>query len=159
MRKICAFDTQILIWGIRDRGDPATQEMANRFDFLVSELDSEGTQLVVPAICLAELLSPMSENHSEKFAAEVAAKFSVAPFDLHASQIAAQLFRNPAIKKVARKGAPGSRITFRADTLIVATAKAAGASVFYSQDENCRSIAATLMDARALPNFDERLIR
>ena len=73
-------------------------------------------------------------------------RFNCPIFDLQAASIAADLW-------VRHKNLPPdqryqSRQLLRANAMIVASAKAAGATCFYSHDKNCRTLAALVMTAR-----------
>lgn len=46
------------------------------------------------------------------------------------------------------------RHVLRSDAMIVATAKAAGATEFYSHDRKCRALADIVMTGRELPTHD-----
>ena len=150
-------DTQILIWGgIRDNpGDQSEKpDLAERSRWLLAQLERDHVEIVIPTITAAELAVPLAAKKRGEFLASLSENFFVKPFDLQAAAIAADLFAR-ALEL------PESEITARkvlsADTKIIATAKAAGATVFYSHDKRCRKVAALVMQAHDLPSHAEEL--
>jgi hypothetical protein len=91
-----------------------------------------------------------SSEHAGVIAA-ISARFIVAPFNVRAASHAARLVRKG--QALRPKGHAGGRAWLRTDSLIVATAIAYGAKVFYSGDKGCRELAkGEGIDARDLPN-------
>lgn len=150
---IVAVDTMTLIWGIRHDG-PDTQ--CKRARWLFRKLDDEGAQVVIPSVSLSEYLVPLDPAKRSAVATQMSERFIVAPFDLPSSVLAATLFVE---ERGARKGnEPNARKVLRADCLIVATAKVHGATRFFSEDKECRSIANRAgLEGRALPDAPEYL--
>lgn len=152
-----SLDTHILIWGgIRElRADQQQRpEMVQRAKWLLAMLERDGTRIIVPTIVAAELAVPVAARRRGDFLAVLAANFIVRPFDLHAAAIAAELHAKTL--KVPAKELP-PRPVLSADVKIIATAKAAGASAFFSADAKCRRVAALVMEARDLPTHAEEL--
>jgi len=105
--------------------------------------------LFLPAIAVSEILVPVPAAQRGTLASALAEKFNCPTFDLQAASIAADLWTRhknlPADQRYA------DRQLLRADAMIVASAKAAGATCFYSHDKNCRTLAGLVMTARDLP--------
>jgi predicted nucleic acid-binding protein len=140
-----ALDTNILIWGgLRPPnadGAPLSShaaEMTYRSQALLIDLEKKGEKIIVPVVSVAELLVPIDLNQRGAFLAVLTTRFFCPPFDMHAASLAAELWRFhrslPASEHLDRK-------LLKADVLIVATAKVAGASAFYSHDAKCRKLA------------------
>jgi predicted nucleic acid-binding protein len=85
--------------------------------------------------------------------AQIAGRFVCPSFDLPAAAIAADLWSRH--KQLPSDLKYDSRHVLRADAMIVATAKAAGATDFYSCDKKCRALADFVMAAHDLPTRDE----
>lgn len=150
-------DTHILIWGgIRKlRGDQQQRpKMVERAKWLLAQLQREKAQIVIPAIVAAELAIPIPARRRGDFLTTLAASFILRPFDLHAAAIAADLHAR--VAEAAQKELP-ARPVLSADVKIIATAKAAGAGIFYSSDAKCRRVAQLVMEARDLPTHAEEL--
>lgn len=130
----------VLIYALR-RGNPkdkSRRELENRSRMLLSQLDEENCSIVVPTVCVAELLVGVEPRNRGKFVAEIARRFVCPTLDLHAASIAADLWaahrKLPETKQI-------KRLILKADVLIIATAKSAGATSFYSHDAKCRRLA------------------
>lgn len=141
----------IIIWGmdLSSRTDAATKDYIIRSKILLQKLDDEREQVIVPTITIAELLAPIPPADHGKFIAELQKRFFCPPFDLRGAAIAAELWQKH--RKFPKNQQISERSTLKADIYIIATAKAAGASVFYSHDANCRRLAQEVMTARDLP--------
>lgn len=143
-----------LVWGLRSiHSDDA--EMEERAAILLRQLEEDKAQVVVPSIVLAELLTDMDEEKHSEFIATMSGQFFIAPFDVRAASLSAQLYMRH--RNLRKKKAKNDRKIFRTDTLIIASAKTAGARVFFSNDKRSRKIASSVMEARDLPTHDENL--
>jgi predicted nucleic acid-binding protein len=151
---IVGVDTMVLIWWmpgpVNKAYDAQTTELRTRAKILLDVLDEEKKQVVVPTITVAELLAPIAAKDHGRFVAEVTNRFICPPFDLRASSLAAQLWTLH--KSFPKEMAFQDRPLLKVDMLIVATARAAGATEFYSHDARCRKLAEALsMKAHDLP--------
>ena len=97
---------------------------------------------------------PIPKAKRGHFLAALAENFLVKPFDLHAAAIAAEIHAKA--KEIPKDRRP-DRAVLSADIKIIATAKAAQARVFYSNDAKCRRVAQLVMDARDLPSHSGEL--
>ncbi len=147
-----AIDTMTLIWGIRKDGPDEQQKRAK---FLFQKLEEEKAQVIVPAIVVAEYLVPVRQDERDRVAALLGESFRVVPFDIRCTVLAAQIFGQ--FKKGKASKTVGGRDLLKADAMIVASAKAAGASVFYTDDKRCRKMAGSVMEARGLPDIPSNL--
>jgi hypothetical protein len=77
-------------------------------------------------------------------------------FDLSASALAAELWiRHRGLSKHEQM----QRVPLKLDVMVLATAKTAGARLFYSNDRKCRALAKSIgLDARDLPTHSESLL-
>jgi hypothetical protein len=73
-------------------------------------------------------------------------------FDLHAAAIAADLWAQH--QKLPADLQYTKRHVLKADVMIVASAKAIGATDFYTHDKRCRALAGIMMTAHDLPTDD-----
>ncbi len=143
---IVGIDSQALVWGVRQEGTPSQLERAR---WLFDQLDVEGAQVLIPAVVVAEYLIPAEKRYHASIIEAINRRFLIKPFDIESASLAAELFA--AGKPMRPQDVPMGRECLRADTLIIATAKVHKAKVFYSNDDNCRALANTVMDARDLP--------
>jgi predicted nucleic acid-binding protein len=139
-------DAMILIWALQGegakRGNPRQKDLAEmqaRATILLDVLEESGSEIVVPTVMVSELLAPIEPRFHGAFIAEIQSRFFTPLFDIRAASLAAEL-------RQFQKGLPKDPKTHRdivkADTMIVATAKVAGATDFYSHDAGCRAMAA-----------------
>ncbi|GMU24726.1 MAG: hypothetical protein AMXMBFR13_47980 [Phycisphaerae bacterium] len=152
---ICGLDTMALIWGLRDVGN-TEPEMEKRALILLKQLDADEADVVISSITVAELLTPLDPKTQTGFLAELHKQFRIAPFDLSAAALAADLYRTSMATHDPRTRQ--GRKVVRADTLIVASLKMAGARSFYSHDRNCRNMVQRAgMVAHEWPTHSEKL--
>jgi predicted nucleic acid-binding protein len=159
-----ALDTMTMIWGlqgIEPRGGNPRQknltEMQQRSVILLDMLDEKNETIIVPSVMVAELLVKVEIADQGNYLAELQKRFFIPLFDLPASALAASLW-------LRHKGLPKdeqiTRTTLKSDVMIVATAKVAGASTFYSNDRKCRKLASLAgMEALDLPISHPNLFR
>lgn len=150
---IVAIDSQTLVWGVRKRDGTANQ--LQRAKWLFQQLEAQKAQIVLPAIALAEYLGHIDQADHVATIAAISERFLIMPFDVRCTSLAAQLFNAGNVGRP--KGKPNSRKVLRADSLIVATAAMHGASIFYSHDVGCRSLAShfSKWQVRDLPDTPE----
>lgn len=159
-----AFDTMILIYGLRalNRGagpkSEKERERRRRARILLTESKQRfrSNQIIVPTIVVAELLTGIPSEAHGTVIANLQENFFCPPFDIRATTIAATVWQARVQAGPPVSGA--ERRNLKADVLIVATAKLAGARRFYSTDPDCRRVAeiAGLL-ARDLPSHSEDL--
>src|SRR5713226_4839145 len=131
-------DAMVIIWGLKKthhKGKKSTLqnvvEMQRRARILLETLAEEKETVVVPSVAVAEVLLGVDPNEHGHFIAELQARFFLPPFDLRATVIAAKLWQAhrelPKEETIERKH-------LKADVMILATAKVAGATRFYSHE-------------------------
>ncbi|HUY32610.1 MAG TPA: hypothetical protein VMV69_07485 [Pirellulales bacterium] len=154
---IAGIDSMVLVYAGIVPSNPATraddfQELQVRAKILLHKLARESETTILPTIAISEILVPVPRGQKGALVAALTKMFVCAPFDLRASTIAADLWSEH--KKLPQDLQYAKRHVLRADTMIVASAHAAGATVFYSHDKKCRALAGLLMKAHALPKND-----
>jgi predicted nucleic acid-binding protein len=140
-----ALDTNTLIWGLQSAdsrgGNPRQKnlkEMQQRSRILLSILEEGGETIIVPTVMVAELLIKVEVASHSRFLATLQGRFFIPPFDLRACALAADLWiRHRGLARDEQI----QRTTLKADVLIVATAKVAGAKLIYSNDPKFRKLA------------------
>jgi PIN domain len=152
---VTGVDTMVLIWGVQEARTgtiPVGQdvlEMRRRAEILLEELFERKEKIVVPTVMVAELLVKIDPRKHGDFIAALQERFFCPPLDLRASALAAELLQQ---HRQLPAGEQQSRSIVKADVFIVATAKVAAATVFYSHDPKCRKIAELAgMEAKDLP--------
>jgi len=152
----CAFDTMTVIYELAEgHADPAIQELHRRARILSAALTEQKATIILPTVVVSELLTGIEPANHGQFLATLQARFLIPPLDLRAAALAAQLWiehrKLPPDQKLERR-------VLKADVLVVASAKVAGATVFYSHDTKARTLAnLAKMEARDLPTHSEKL--
>lgn len=151
-----AIDTMILVYAGLAPAKSATAkqfaQLSARAKLLILMLAQKRETIVVPTIVVSELLVPLPQDLHGRFIAEFQKRFICPPFDLHAAEIAAVLWSKHA--KLPQDQQYTQRKLLKADVMIVASAKAAGATDFYSHEKACRTLASQVMQAHDLPKRD-----
>jgi PIN domain len=152
----------VLIWGgmrpplASNPAAPAhVAEMEFRSRVLIRDLEDRGEKIIIPAVAVAELLTPLEAHQHGQFIAALTDRFFCPPFDLRAAAMAAQLWQY-------HRGLPSDqqmqRSVLKVDVLIIAVAKVAGASIFYSHDAKSRKLATRSgMKALDLPTHSQNM--
>ena len=150
---VVAIDSMILIWGIRGKGKA---DQIKRAGWLFNSFDENRTQVIVPSVCLAEYLTPYDTDTYNDVIAPLAKRFILAPFDVRCAALAARLFvQGKGERKLNTKNA---RNMLKSDCLIIATAASHGARTFYSDDAQCRKLAAhARLNVEGLPEIAPNL--
>lgn len=140
-----SMDTMTLIWGMQGYGaksgnplQPDLREMQYRARVLLELLTEAKEEIALASVAVSEFLVGVPPDRHKDFLAEIDKQFRVHPFDLPACALAANLWIQ---HKQLPKTGQVDRQCLKSDVLIVATAKMAGAAVFYSHDAKCRKLA------------------
>ncbi len=110
--------------------------------------------IVLPTIAISELLVPVPAGQRGVLISELSSRFLCPSFDMSAATIAAELWSQH--KKLPSGSQYTHRHVLRADAMIVAAAKSAGATEFYSNDKKCRALADIVMTGCELPTRDPK---
>ena len=140
-----AIDAMIVIWGLKQghyKGRrPTTQdvgEMRRRAVILLDELHEAKEEVIIRAVAVAELLLGIEPKNHGLFVAKLQENFRLPPFDLAACSLASRLWQTA---RELPKDQQQERVCLKADVMIVATAKVAGTTTFYSHEPKVRKIA------------------
>jgi predicted nucleic acid-binding protein len=150
---IAGIDTMVLIYaGIvpAKKTSKVAPDLSLRAKLLLHML--RDSIVILPAIAVSELLIPVPASKKGVLVAELQTKFLCPPFDLQAAAIASELWAKH--KKLPKDSQYKQRQVLRADSMIIATCKASGATAFYSHDADCRALANLVMKGNDLPKDD-----
>jgi predicted nucleic acid-binding protein len=138
-----AFDTSFLTMLFVPDAKHEIRDARARINFLVSEIHATGERILVPTPVLSELLV-QSGDAREQIIAELtkSPKFLLAAFDIPCALELALMTDAAFTSKDKKSGATGPYIKVKFDRQIVATAKAHGARIMYSDDGDIRAICA-----------------
>ena len=150
--RLVAVDTNTLVYWL-DSGEDAA--LIQRTKWLFELLGEEKAQVVLPSVVVAEFLVKVPEEQRDETLAELSQAFIIHPFDAVATTTAALLWNVGRPQRMSKK--PGTREALKADTLLVATAHAAGAKIIYTHDKQLRKLAGQVMKAEDLPEVGGNL--
>lgn len=150
-------DTHVLIYAelvpAKDEVRSADfEELRDRSRLLLYRAAKKKDMIILPTVAISELLVPVPREQQGALITLLQQKFFCPTFDLQAASIAADLVARH--KQLPRDLRYNDRKIVRADAMIIASARAAGASAFYSHDGKCRSLAGLIMKAHDLPEQD-----
>ena len=155
---VVGLDTMVLIHAVR-RGETtdSTEQIDLRRRTLarLETLRGIDARIVVSTIALSELLCGVKPEHRGPVTAKINARFWIRPVDVAVATFAAELWTT-------HRGLPDDarmeRRALKADVFVVAASKLAGASLFFSHDKRCRTLASLAgLDAKDLPSDPEDL--
>lgn len=135
------FDTDFLTMMFFPTAKHSLSDAAQRINFLISDLNGSGDQIVVPTPALSEVLIK-SGAARDKIVQELTKtpKFIVAPFDTLAA-IELSLMSDAAFTRSDKKdGATGTWAKVKFDRQIVAISKVMRVSRIYSDDDDIHAI-------------------
>jgi hypothetical protein len=127
-------------------------ELRLRSRLLIYQLAEKQDIVFLPTIAVAELLVPVPVAQKGVLIASLQQRFICPPFDLPAAAIASEVWsRHNSLPADLRYD---KRHVLKADAMIIGSARAAGATDFYSHDRKCRALAGLVMKAHDLPTRD-----
>jgi predicted nucleic acid-binding protein len=133
---IVALDTMVMAWGIRQVAPSGASDRVA--EILLTELEEDRATIIVPNVVVAELLAAIPIAEHGRFVAELQNRFFMPTFDLRASVLAASLWQNH--RKLPQEEQI-ERACLKSDVLIIATAKVAGATYYYTDDKKAKKLA------------------
>lgn len=152
--QIAACDSQTLMWAFPWAMTPAKKakkspaqdvaDMRKRAGWLLKQFEEKEIDLYIPSVVVAELLAGVDPSKHGQLSAMFSERFFCPPFDSKAAALAAKLWQyERGLSGVGglSESERSQRRVLKADMLIVASAKVAGATDFYSHDEKCRRLA------------------
>ena len=132
---------------------PATwEDLRVRSKIRLHQLAKQDEPVLLPTIAVSELLIPVPAADRGALIAAIQEQFVCPPFDLPAAAIAADIWAEHS--KLPQDLQYTNRRTLKADALIVASAKSAGATDFFTNDRKCRALAKIVMRVHDLPKYD-----
>lgn len=91
--KLVAFDTQILVWGVQGHSHPTQKGMIARATTYIEDLAKKNARIIIPTPVAWEYVCWFPVEEQDEQWAVLSRRFRLAPFDLRAAQIAAQIER------------------------------------------------------------------
>jgi predicted nucleic acid-binding protein len=138
---------------ITDKSE-SMKELRLRSKILLFSLAESKATVFLPTVAIAELLVPVPESQKGVLIAQLGERFVIPPFDLRAAAIASDL--EAKYRNLSQAPRYEQRNVLKADAMIIASAKAAGAVEFFTSDQRCRTMANLVMDGKDLPAHSEK---
>ena len=149
---IYCVDSNIIVWGIKRQATAGQEEMIVRAEQIFSRADEQEDFILIPTIVLAEILAPEPSTIRTRYVEILSKSFIIAPFDVRAAQVYAEILygRLDKVKEIAAAtGTPRQKM--KVDHMIVSIALVNGANCIYSTDSGLKAFAAGLIDVRDVP--------
>lgn len=154
-------DSMILIYAGHvpkvGESDQRAKNLRVRSKLLIQDLAEKKATVFLPSIAVSELLVPVPSAQKGLLVAQLSELFVLAPFDLQAAAIAAELWAKH--RNLPQDLQYEVRHVLKSDTMIIASARAAGATEFYTTDAKCRNLANLIMVGKDLPSHSENMFR
>ncbi len=131
---------------------PKLRDLQIRAKILMHQLARDKDTVILPTIVISELLVPVPDRDHGPLIARITERFVCPPFDVRAAAVAADLWVRHS--KLPAKLQYSKRNVLKADTMIIASAKSSGATVFCTTDRKCRALANIVMKGWDLPKDD-----
>lgn len=152
MTQVVGIDSNVLVYaGVVPKKPGAisanVRDLSKRAKLLLHQLEKD--TIILPCVAMSELLVPVPMNQRGLLIAELTERFVCPVFDAQSAALAAALWAKG--KKLPENLCYDDRHVLRADAMIIAAAKIAGARKFYSSDKRCRSLADLIMTGCDLP--------
>lgn len=151
--KVC-IDSNIIIWGIKKdfTGDQESM-VAWAIDFF-DWLDSEGIEVMVPELVLAEIMAPEEPSQREVLRNYIEENFIVGSFDSIAVDKFAELMYNhyPDVKYMVSSGEV-RKDKMKFDMAIAATAIVQGCDCIYSHDKKMAKVCKGFIEVKEMPRL------
>ena len=148
---IFCIDSNIFIWGIKNKCNPEQEELRLRAEYFIETLGKQN-HILIPTVVLAEVLAPEPLNNHPVIMDKISKGFIIADFDTLAAARYAQMFMNKIeeLKKIADENAIDNQ-KMKVDHLIIACALAQNANCIYSHDNGLKAFAQKYIEVRELP--------
>jgi predicted nucleic acid-binding protein len=156
---IVGIDSNILIYaGLVPKSATGTKSaeqaaLTRRAKILLHDLRE--AQVILPMDAIAELLIPVPIAKHGLLIGSLREIFTCPDFGDRAASVAADLWAR--YKQVPVDQKYDDRHVMRSDVKIIATAKANGATKFYTNDDTCRALASLIMTGKGLPTASDDL--
>lgn len=154
--KVISVDTCILVWGIQKTARSKEQEksIVPRAEYLLADrVDDENLRLIIPSIVVGEYLVKTTKNEKEVLS-QFLQNSLVVDYNYAAARIAAEIWSK---RKSIKNELSSIRHCISADCKIIATAKAHGASVIYTENDDLIKLARLInYPAKRLPPVPPR---
>lgn len=124
-----------------------------RIEALIDECSKRSNVVLIPTPCLAELLCAVPDLEKAVNTINSSIAFKVAPFDARAAIDLAQAIRKAKNDGSKRLGSAAGWQKVKFDRQIAATAKANGAEIFYTDDDN-QTRFAEMLEMKVIHTWD-----
>lgn len=163
MTTVC-LDTNVLGLAIRKVNPGSSAELISRAGQFVLWLVHQPVQVIIPTIVIGEILTVVPPEEQGEVLGKIHRDWMTVSFDAKASVVFARMFGDGERKRLMRElqnGTTSTRAKLKADLLIIATARAHGATTVYTHNiKDMKKLAgeaisvADFMDVNLQTRFD-----
>ncbi len=136
-----SIDTHIMLWGVKEEASPGQEDKIPLAKAFLKHCRNDRITVVITTQVLAEFLVNYTEEERLEQAALAEKNFFVAPLDLRAAVIAAELSANKALLAEVRQSPEHSKQTVKADINVLAASISCGATRVISEDDSMAKLA------------------
>ena len=150
---IVCLDTHIIQWGVLNRVNrPSEEHYIEKASRLFQLIDSQGYEVIIPAIIIGELLIPLPKEKYSDALNRLSRDWQIVDYDLNAAAHFANLRSEKAIQNIRveleKTGLFATRKHLIADYMIAATAISHGAKIIYTNDRPMKNTLSDVRDCR-----------
>lgn len=138
---LVTFDTQTLIWSVRQKASPHDQYRLAEAANLIDLLGDQGDDVVLTAVVLGEYLVGEEYDRRNVVAQFLSQNYQVLPYDANAARLAAELRSDREFIAQAKEMPGYTRAVIAADIQLVATAVVNGVRAVVANDARTRAVA------------------
>jgi predicted nucleic acid-binding protein len=158
MGGMVCIDSHVMIWAIKEESAPGQEFMIPKAKAFLKWLDKTDVKVIVPSVVVAEFLMRIPPEIHTTINNLIQRNFISPPFDLQAAAHFSRIWQARKSQKVLQDLIDNgkTRQELKADSMIVATALARGASLIYSHDEGLKKFAEGYIRVLEIPDVPEQ---
>lgn len=160
MSKLVLIDSQIFIWGIKEKSSPCQDHMIPPAKIFVKHLEDSGYRILMPVPQLGELLSAVPVDEQKSIRDLIDKRFVVVPFDDLAAAKFGELVYKSLHDEDLKKYREEHKVTknkLKFDCMLVAIAITRQASKIYSNDSDLLKYAQNQIKVEDMPIFPKQV--
>ncbi len=152
MALVC-FDTNVLIWGIKNEAHPSQQDMIEKANALILQCHERKDTVLIPAIVVAEMLCNAPHEMHGNFYRILSNSFVIAPYDARAALVHARIWQEREALRMEFRNQQISRQAIKADFQIAAIAIANSCNTLYTEDGPLYRIVERYLDVKKISDI------
>ncbi|HRP36917.1 MAG TPA: PIN domain-containing protein [Candidatus Dojkabacteria bacterium] len=160
MRKIVCIDSNIFIWGVKQKCAPGQENKIPRAKNFLNWLDYKEYDILLPSPMLAEILSPVPLDEHANIMSIITKRFLIVPFDAIAAKKCAELlyasFNEPELVRYRLENEiPKQKMKY--DCMIASICIVRKIEAIYSDDKDIKRFCKDEILVKGLPDIQPPL--